>query len=62
MDFKEYLVENSEKDMISKIYHNDMEDLQCISESKDYFLIVFYCFFWFFYVAFYHYSYIELIF
>lgn len=39
MDFKEYLVENSEKDMISKIYHNDMEDLQCISESKEYLII-----------------------
>ncbi len=39
MDFKEYLVENSEKDMISKIYHNDMEDLQCISETKEYLII-----------------------
>lgn len=25
--------------MISKIYHNDMEDLQCISETKEYLII-----------------------
>ena len=39
MDFKEYLVENSGKDIISKIYHNDMEELQYISESKEYWII-----------------------
>lgn len=25
--------------MICKIYHNDMEDLQCISETKEYLII-----------------------
>ena len=36
MDLKKYLEKNTEKDIISKIYHNDMEELQSISQSKEY--------------------------
>ncbi len=36
MSFKEYVIENSENSIIRKIYHNNMEELQQINQSKEY--------------------------
>ena len=36
MDLKKYVFENAENDIIGKIYHNDMEELQFINKSKEY--------------------------
>ena len=36
MDFKEYVMEDSENNIIRKIYHNNMEELQMMNQSKEY--------------------------
>lgn len=36
MDLRKCGFENVEEDMIYKIYHNDMEDLQDMNQSKEY--------------------------
>lgn len=36
MNLKKYGFENTEKDIISKIYHNDMEEIQVLNQSKEY--------------------------
>ena len=36
MDLRKCGFENVEEDMIYKIYHNDMEDLQNMNQSKEY--------------------------
>lgn len=36
MNLKKYGFENVEKDIISKIYHNDMEEIQVLNQSKEY--------------------------
>ena len=36
MDFKEYVMEDSENNIIRKIYHNNMEELEMMNQSKEY--------------------------
>ncbi len=36
MDFKEYVMEDSENNIIRKIYHNNMEELQMMNQSEEY--------------------------
>ena len=36
MDFEEYVMEDSENNIIRKIYHNNMEELQMMNQSEEY--------------------------
>ena len=36
MDLKKYELENLEEDMINRIYHNNLEDLQYMNQTKEY--------------------------